>query len=85
MGSADKLKRTAEWLGRLRRVVELFNLCIEVCDGEDGINEARLVMADFLDVMVMVLLDSFRHLRLGYTGKMPTEMRNTSSRVSTCP
>lgn len=72
MGSPDKLKRTAEWLGRLRRVVELFNRCIGVCDGEDGLNEARLAMIEVLDIMVMVLIDSFRHLRLRHTGKVPT-------------
>ncbi len=35
----------AEWTGRLRRVLELFNRCLDACEeGEE--NEARIAMSE---------------------------------------
>jgi len=81
--STEKLARTATWLRRLRSVVELFNRCLNVCD---DYNEARLAMADFFgnlypifdratltkvsDFMLLILVDSIRHLRNCPTGML---------------
>ena len=43
--SLDKLERTVGWLGRLRRVVELFNRCFAICE---EINESRLAVIDVM-------------------------------------
>jgi hypothetical protein len=43
--SLEKLRRTTEWIGRLRRVVELFNRCIDACKDEE-INEVRIAIVE---------------------------------------
>jgi hypothetical protein len=43
--SPEKLKKTTEWVGRLRRVVELFNRCIDACKDE-GKNEVRIAIVE---------------------------------------
>lgn len=43
--SPEKLKKTTEWVGRLRRVVELFNRCIDACKDEE-INEVRIAIVE---------------------------------------
>ena len=43
--SPEKLKKTTEWVGRLRRVVELFNRCIDACKGEE-LNEVRIAIVE---------------------------------------
>jgi hypothetical protein len=43
--SPEKLRKTTEWVGRLRRVVELFNRCIDACKGEE-INEVRIAIVE---------------------------------------
>lgn len=58
--SPERLKRTADLLLRIRRVIELFNRCIAVCDEE---NESRIAMVDFLDPMTVILTDSITYLR----------------------
>ena len=43
--SPEKLKKTADWTGRLRRTVELFNRCLESCKDSE-INEARIAIVE---------------------------------------
>ena len=50
--STDKLERTVAWLSRLRRVVELFNRCFDICE---ELNEARLTV---IEVMGNRIVDS---------------------------
>jgi hypothetical protein len=61
----DKLRRTAEWLGNLRRVVELFNRCLDVCDDP---NEPRLAMIEIYDHVLTMLGEALQHLRSCPTG-----------------
>jgi hypothetical protein len=58
--SPDRLKRTADLLLRMRRIIELFNRCVDACD-ED--NETRIAMVDFLDPLTIILTDSITYLR----------------------
>jgi hypothetical protein len=58
--SPDRLKRTADLLLRMRRIIELFNRCVDACD-ED--NETRIAMVDFLDPITIILTDSITYLR----------------------
>ena len=60
----DKLRRTVEWLSKVRRVVELFNRCLDVCADE---SEARLAMVDMLDPILGMLGDSVKFFRTNYT------------------
>jgi hypothetical protein len=43
--SLEKLRKTTEWIGRLRRVVELFNRCIDACKDTE-INEVRIAIVE---------------------------------------
>jgi hypothetical protein len=43
--SAEKLKKTTEWISRLRRAVELFNRCLEACREQEK-NEARIAIVE---------------------------------------
>ena len=43
--SPEKLRKTTEWVGRLRRAVELFNRCLEACRDQEG-NEARIAIVE---------------------------------------
>lgn len=43
--SAEKLRKTTEWVGRLRRAVELFNRCLEACREQES-NEARIAIVE---------------------------------------
>ncbi|KAG4441573.1 hypothetical protein IFR05_002958 [Cadophora sp. M221] len=52
--SLDRLKRTCDLMDRLRKVTVLFNRCLETCDEK---NEARIAVIDYLDPIVMVLVD----------------------------
>jgi hypothetical protein len=63
--STEKLKRTAEWLGNLRRVVELFNRCLDVCE---DLNEPRLAMIEIYDHILSMLGEALQHLRSCPTG-----------------
>jgi hypothetical protein len=63
--STEKLRRTAEWLGNLRRVVELFNRCLDVCDDA---NEPRLAMIEIYDHILSMLGETLRYLRSCPTG-----------------
>jgi hypothetical protein len=57
--SPDKLKRTSEWLNRVRQVIDLFNRCVDVCEEP---NEVRIAIVDFLDLIVLICLDSISYL-----------------------
>lgn len=52
--SLDRLKRTCDLLDRIRKVVVLFNRCLEACDEP---NEARIAVVDFMDPVIMILSD----------------------------
>jgi hypothetical protein len=52
--SVDRLKRTCDLFYRTRRVIELFNKCLEKCEES---NEARIAIVDFLDPLVMITSD----------------------------
>jgi hypothetical protein len=47
-GSLERLRKTTEWVGRLRRIVELFNRCIDACKDEE-INEVRIAIVEGFD------------------------------------
>jgi hypothetical protein len=57
--SKDNLKRTTNFLLKLRRSTELFNRCLEVCE-ED--NEKRIAIVDFLDPVTVLLSDSINFI-----------------------
>lgn len=59
--STEKLKRTAEWLGNLRRIVELFSRCLDVCG--DDLNEPRLAMIEIYDHILSMLQEALLYLR----------------------
>jgi hypothetical protein len=52
--SLGRLKRTCDLFNKLRRVIELFNRCLEGCDEP---NEARIAIVDFLDPLVQIASD----------------------------
>jgi hypothetical protein len=52
LGSPGKLKRTTEWMGRLRRTVEVFNRCLDACGTVES-NEARLVMVEVFGIFTI--------------------------------
>ena len=54
--SLDKLERTVAWLSRLRRVVELFNRCFDICE---ELNEARLTVVEVMGEDVLVPPSAF--------------------------
>src|SRR5947207_6278823 len=43
--SDEKLRKTVDWISRIRRVVELFNRCLDECI-EQEINEARISIVE---------------------------------------
>ena len=45
LGSVEKLRKTTDWVSRLRRMVELFNKSLETCDVREN-NEARIAIVD---------------------------------------
>jgi hypothetical protein len=49
----------------VRRVVELFNKCIEMCE---EMNEARLAIVDFFDPIAVLAVDSATFLHESLTG-----------------
>lgn len=59
-GSQDRLVRTVDWMKRLRRVVELLNRCLGICE---DINEPRYAIVDALDCLLQIQGESVRHLR----------------------
>jgi hypothetical protein len=83
--SLEKLKRTTEWVGRLRRAVVRFNRCIDACKDEE-INEVRiaivegfsklpnlatrsLVPSNDVGLLLSAFADSVKYLRTTSTGK----------------
>lgn len=61
-----KLKKTVEWLGNLRRIVELFNRCL---DAHEELNEQRLAMVEMYDHMLTMLRENVKYLRTCTTGQ----------------
>jgi len=64
-GSLERLTRTCDWLFKVRRVVELFNRCLEICE---EMNEARLAVIDFFDPLITLAVDSVTFLHETLTG-----------------
>ena len=61
----ERLTRTCEWLFQVRRVVELFNRCLDTCE---EMNETRFAVVDFLDPLVTLAVDSIMFLHETLTG-----------------
>lgn len=57
--SPERLKRTTDLLNRMRRSVELFIRCLELCSVD---NEARIAAVDFLDPIMIIFTDSITYL-----------------------
>jgi len=57
--SLEGLRRLTDTLDRLRRKVELFTGVLEACQ---NINEARIATVDFLDPLLMILIDLVDYL-----------------------
>jgi len=57
----ENLKRTTDLLHSIRRLVELFSRCLEVCDKQNEA-EARIAAIDFLDPLLYALTDSIDYL-----------------------
>jgi hypothetical protein len=60
MDSLEKLKRTVDWLSKLRRTVERFNACYRMCNEKQ---ESTLAIIDFFDHTLTILCDSAKYLR----------------------
>jgi len=60
MASQERLSRTAEWLSKLRRIIERFILCYSMCDNKQ---ESIFAIIDILDHTLGMMSDSARFLR----------------------
>lgn len=69
-GSLERLTRTCNWLFMVRRVVELFNRCIETCE---EMNEARIAIVDFFDPLMLLAMDSIGFLQDNATDAAATK------------
>jgi hypothetical protein len=61
-----KLKKTVEWLSNLRRIVELFNRCL---DAREELNEQCLAMVEMYDHMLTMLGENIKYFRTRMTGQ----------------
>lgn len=64
--STQRLRKVIIVYMRLRRLVELFNENIEVCEQKD---EARIATIDFLDPLLSILTDLIEYLHDSASGK----------------
>lgn len=46
----------------MRRTVELFNRSLDSCNEVNEVNESRIAVVDFLDIIVSILIDLNKHL-----------------------
>ncbi|PMD63260.1 uncharacterized protein K444DRAFT_626991 [Hyaloscypha bicolor E] len=60
-GLEETIKRTTDLLHSIRRLVELFTRCLDVCDKQSEA-EARIAAIDFLDPLLYALTDSIDYL-----------------------
>lgn len=77
--SQDKLSRMVDWMQRLRRVVELFNECLGVCE---DMNEPRYAMFDMLDGLLQMQGESVRYLRRVSADAEPASGRALDARIN---
>ncbi|KAH7416714.1 hypothetical protein BKA64DRAFT_655866 [Cadophora sp. MPI-SDFR-AT-0126] len=60
--SEQNLKKTSHLFGKMRRTVERFNRSLEGCKHASEVNESRIAVVDFLDVLATILIDLNKHL-----------------------
>ncbi|KAK0125805.1 hypothetical protein ONS95_007437 [Cadophora gregata] len=60
--SEEHLRKTADLLGKMRRTVELFNRSLDACYHPNEVNESRIAVVDYLDLLATILIDLNKHL-----------------------